>query len=184
MHLPRMTSKTVAVFFFISVAWLILVFSAPFLVPSNTLTDLSGRVGFHDNDQQISSLGALPHAIYWIGDAECHQIAARSYFLNGNEMPFCARDVGIFLGLAAAFGLLTFFRFKVNPIYVILALVPIGIDGGLQAITDYESNNVLRIFTGLLAGAALAMLVAHFLFVIQEDNEKSRRRAQTELDKR
>ncbi len=178
MRLPRVTSKTVAVFFIVSAAWLVLLLTAPFMMPHGTLTDLSGRVGYHDNDAQFSSLGALPHAIYWIGDAECHQIAARSYFLNDNQMPFCARDVGLFFGIAAAFGLLTFRRLKINPLFVILALVPIGIDGGLQLVTDYESNNTLRLLTGLLAGAALSMLIAHFLFVIQEDNQKSRRRNQ------
>jgi len=176
MHLPKVTSRAVLVFFIVSAAWLVLILSAPFMVPSGTLTDLSGRVGYHDNDQQFSSLSAVPHAIYWIGDAECHQIAARSYFLNGNEMPFCARDLGIFFGIAAAFGFLTFYRFKINPIFVILALIPIGIDGGLQLVTSYESSNVLRVLTGFAAGAALSLLIAHFMFVIQEDNEKNRRR--------
>jgi len=183
MRLPKVTSRAVLIFFLVSAAWLALVISAPFLVPSGTLTDLTGRVGFHDNDQQFSSLSTLPHGIYWIGDAECHQIAERSYFLNGNQMPFCARDLGLFFGIVAAFGLLTFYRFKINPVFVLLALIPIGIDGGLQLVSDYESNNVLRLLTGVLAGAALAMLIAHFLFVIQEDNEKSRRRAQVEADK-
>jgi uncharacterized membrane protein len=183
MRLPKVTSRAVLILFLVSAAWLALVMSAPFMVPSGTLTDLTGRVGFHDNDQQFSSLGSLPHWIYWLGDAECHQIAERSYFLNDNQMPFCARDLGIFFGIAAAFGLLTFYRFKINPIFVIIALIPIGIDGGLQLVSDYESNNVLRLLTGALAGAALAMLIAHFLFVIQEDSEKSKRRVQVQTDK-
>jgi uncharacterized membrane protein len=34
------------------------------------------------------------------------------------------------------------------------------LDGGIQAITDYESNNLLRTATGLLAGIALAFFLA------------------------
>ena len=182
MRLPKVTSRAVLVFFLISAAWLVLVLTAPFMMHSGTLTDLTGRVGFHDNDQQFSSLSAMPHALYWIGDAECHQIAERSYFLNGNQMPFCARDLGIFFGIAVAVGLLTFYRIKINPLFVIIALIPIGIDGGLQLVTNYESNNVLRLMTGFLAGAALAMLIAHFMFVLQEDNEKRKRRALAEVN--
>jgi len=174
MRLPKISSRAVLVFFIISAAWVGLLVAAPFMVPANTLKDLSGRVGYHDNDIQFRDLGALPRAIYWIGDLECHQIASRSYFLNGNEMPFCSRDLGLFLGIALGFGLMAFYRYKVNPLYVLLGLVPIGLDGGLQAVTSYESTNPLRITTGLVAGAALALLIAHFMFVIQEDVEKSR----------
>ncbi len=177
MRLPQVTSKAVFVFFLVFAAWLGLVLAVPFMVPSGTLKDLSGRVGYHDNDLQFASLSPVPHAIYWIGDAECHQIASRSYFLNGNEMAFCARDVGIFFGLAIGFGFLAFYRYKLHPVFVLLALVPIGIDGGLQAVTSYESTNPMRVLTGLLAGAALAMLIAHFLFVIQEDSQNSLREA-------
>ena len=178
MRFPKVTSKVILVLFGISTVWLALVVGAPLMVPSDTLTDLSGRVGVHDNDAQFSSIGALPRAMYWIGDAECHQLAERSYFLNGNQMPFCSRDLGLFTGLVFALGFVAFYRYKINPVYAILGLVPIGLDGGLQAVTSYESTNPLRLFTGIVAGAAMALLIAHFLFVIQEDNERSRRKAQ------
>lgn len=180
MRFPEVTSKAVLVLFAASAVWLALVVSAPFMVPSDTLTDLSGRVGSHDNDLQFSSIGVVPHVIYWIGDAQCHQIASRSYFLNGNEMPFCSRDLGLFIGLAAGFGLMAFYRYKVNPLYSILGLVPIGLDGGLQAATSYESTNPVRLLTGIIAGVALALLFAHFIFVIQDDAAKNRKRAQAQ----
>jgi len=181
MRFPKVTSKAVLVLFAASAVWLALVIAAPFMVPSDTLRDLSGRVGYHDNDLQFSSIGPVPRAIYWIGDAECHQIASRSYFLNGNEMPFCARDVGLFFGVAAGFGLMAFYRYKVNPLFAILGLVPIGLDGGLQLVTSYESTNPVRFVTGLIAGAALALLIAHFLFVIQEDTKNSRMRKKAQM---
>ncbi len=180
MRLPKITSKAVLVLFAIAAVWLALVVTAPFMVHPNTLKDLSGRVGSHDNDLQFSSIGPVPHAIYWVGDAECHQIASRSYFLNGNEMPFCARDLGLFIGLAAGFGLMAFYRYKLNPLYALFGLVPIGLDGGVQAVTSYESTNPVRLLTGFIAGVALALLMAHFMFVIQEDMQKSRKRAQAE----
>jgi len=156
----------------LSAVWLALVVLSPLLVPSNTLKDLSGVVGGHENERQFKNIDPLPHAIYWLGDAECHQLSNRSYFLNGNQMPFCARDAGLFLGLALGFGFATFVRWKIHPVLVLVGLVPIAIDGGLQLVSSYESTNPLRLATGTLAGLVLALLLAHFLFVIGEDRAR------------
>jgi uncharacterized membrane protein len=43
---------------------------------------------------------------------------------------------------------------------VVLLALPMALDGGIQAITDYESTNLLRTATGLLAGIALAFFLA------------------------
>jgi uncharacterized membrane protein len=155
--------------FAITLVWALLVLVAPMLVPAGTLTDLSGRVGVHDNDILFDELSPVPHAVYYIGDAECHQLANRSFFINDNQMPFCARDVGLFVGLAAASGVATFIRYKINPLFVLAGLVPLGVDGGLQLVTEYESNNLLRVATGLLAGTVLALLLAHFMFALQDE---------------
>lgn len=172
MQLPKITSVVLLAVFLGTSLWLALVLVAPYLVEAGTLLDLTGTVGRHENDAQFSDLPALPKAIYWIGDAECHQISDRSYFLNGNQMPFCARDLGLFAGLVAGFGLVTFVQLVLNPLYVVLGLVPMGIDGGLQLMTSYESNNPLRLVTGIIAGVALAVLIAQFVFALQEDKRK------------
>ncbi|MBE0518539.1 MAG: DUF2085 domain-containing protein [Thermoplasmata archaeon] len=169
MFRPKITSAAILLMFVLTSVWLLLVVVAPMLVPSNTLTDLSGRVGFHDNEALFSQLDPIPHAVYWIGDGECHQLADRSYFINGNQMPFCARDLGLFIGLAIGSGIVTFYRYKIHPILVLIGLVPLALDGGVQLLTDYESNNTLRMITGFIAGLVLALLLAHFMFALQED---------------
>lgn len=174
MRLPRITSSVILAVFLLSLVWLILVVISPMLVPSNTLVDLSGRVGGHENENQFKDLGVVPHAMYWLGDAECHQLSHRSYFINGNQMPFCARDFGLFLGLAVGFGLVSFYRLKIRPVLALMGFLPMAIDGGIQAITSYESNNPLRLITGLIAGIAGSLLLAHFVFVIQEDRNEGK----------
>ncbi len=174
MRLPKITSPVLLAVFLLCTLWLVLVFISPFLVPSGTLTDLSGRVTVKDNTAQFHNLDALPKAIYSIGDVECHQIASRSLFFNGNEMPFCSRDVGLFIGLAAGFGLMTVWRYKINPLFALVGLVPMGIDGGLQLVTSYESNNPLRLATGIIAGVSLAVLLACYVYLIQEDRTRSK----------
>lgn len=169
MRFPKITSFAILVMFAITAVWLILVVASPFLAPSGSLVDLSGRVGYHDNAELISGLDPVPRAVYWIGDAQCHQIADRSYFLNGNQMPFCARDLGLFVGLAAASAFALFFRLAINPLLLLIGLVPIGADGGLQLFTSYESFNALRLTTGTIAGGALALLLAQFLLALRDE---------------
>jgi uncharacterized membrane protein len=70
------------------------------------------------------------------------------------------------------FAFATLVRWKIHPVLVLVGLVPMAIDGGLQLVTSYESTNPLRLATGTVAGLVLALLFAHFLFVIEEDRAK------------
>ncbi len=176
MRLPKLTSYGILIAFVFCLAWFILVVTAPMMVPSNTLLDLSGKVGTHENDALFRNLSAIPHAVYWIGDGECHTISERSFYINGNQMPFCARDTGLFLGLLLGFAPLLFVRYRINPFLALIGLVPMGIDGGLQLVTSYESNNLLRLATGLIGGVACAMLLALFIFAIKDSGPSPRSR--------
>ena len=42
---------------------------------------------------------------------------------------------------------------------IIAALLPIGLDGTIQLLTDYESTNPKRLVTGLIAGIAPGIAV-------------------------
>ena len=169
----RITSGVLLILLVASTVWVALTVTAPLLVPSDTLLDLTGTVGMRENVAQFESLSIVPRTIYIIGDLECHQIADRSYFLNGNQMPFCSRDLGLFLGIALGFGIATFFFLQLNPMWLLVGLVPIGLDGGLQLVTGYESTNPLRLVTGIIGGAALALLLASFVLAFREDAKKT-----------
>ena len=95
--LPFRAKRTMAVVF---TAWLLMVLVAPWTLDSGTVTDLSGLPSSIDNRSQIEDMNPFAAAIYLLGDFNCHQKVERSLFLNDNQMPFCARDVGIFIGLA------------------------------------------------------------------------------------
>jgi uncharacterized membrane protein len=158
----RPVRKAEIVVFVIFLIFTSLVFLAPFTLAPGQVTDLSGKVGTIDNQAQIDQMNPFAAAIYWFGDGNCHQIASRSYYLNGNEMPFCSRDIGVFIGLVVGMGLVLIARPKVRVLIPLLGLIPIAIDGGLQLLTSYESSNILRLATGLLAGVSVALLVHAF----------------------
>ncbi|MFN7991694.1 MAG: DUF2085 domain-containing protein [Candidatus Micrarchaeia archaeon] len=88
--------------------------------------------------------------------------------LIGKKMPVCSRDVGLYLAMligGLAYPLtLGFGNRKVFPaIFLLAAMVPIGLDGGIQLLSEigflpfvYESTNMIRLITGGIAGLAAA----------------------------
>jgi len=135
--------------------WILLLFLAPLVLPSGSVSDLSGVVGFSDNNIIIRDMSFPWNAVYSVGDQLCHQKSERSLFLNGNEMPFCTRCTAIWLGLAIGLGIMVIYMVELNEKFffaIILALLPIGIDGIGQLLGFWESTNVVRILTGLPAG--------------------------------
>ena len=109
-----------------------------------------------------------------IGYAVCHQIPARSFHIQGEQLPLCARCSGTFLGGLTGFVVLTALRRRRSgslpavPILVVLVgfIVSMGVDGLNSYLTFfpqlphvYEPQNWLRLTTGLLNGVALSIIV-------------------------
>lgn len=109
------------------------------------------------------------------GLSDCSDVPAhyRAYEVQkggmvGYPLPVCARDVGIYAA-ALLGGILMFFLKKTdcnavpNPLWFIIALIPIGLDGGTQLIGLRESTNFLRLLTGGIAGFAFSFYVVPLL---------------------
>lgn len=83
----------------------------------------------------------------------------RSFFWKGKQFPVCSRCTGIHIGYLT-FPLFLFSVFTLNIWWTITLIVPTFIDGFTQAFYKRESNNLLRVTTGLMAGIGLMSLVA------------------------
>jgi uncharacterized membrane protein len=150
------------VFFIFFSIWVLLQFIAPLVLPQNSVTDLSGLVAVSDNEQVIKQMGFPWNGIYTIGDRLCHQQAERSFFLNGNQMPFCSRCTAIWLGLAFGLGVMVFYSISLTEKFIFVILVglgPIGVDGVGQLFGLWESTNSIRLITGLLAGCVCGIAI-------------------------
>ena len=154
---------------------LLLLLISPYLVPAGQLQDLSGNVLSIDNQGQFAGINPVAWLVYSFGDLNCHQLSDRSFFLNDNQMPMCSRDTGIFIGLFARALGMSIFSFSIRKRWLALGLLPMIVDGALQAATDYESDNTIRAITGAIAGAAVAIficiLVAMPENVLEDDAE-------------
>ena len=190
--------------FGISFFFLASFFLAPLILPSGTVPELSSRAnaidyatvdgwGSYGNAGKVnntfawSELDPYTGFIYAFGDLNCHNKAERSWFINDNQMPVCARDIGIFAGLAIGSALFTrrgYNRWTVKDTCLSLLpddwlrnvyqknnrtvawiglgsllCVPIILDGFTQLLTSYESNNIMRVLTGIPFGIGLGVLI-------------------------
>ncbi len=86
----------------------------------------------------------------------------------GYKFPVCARDVGFYV-FALIGGLFLFTtgrhvgKIVPHPFWLIITLIPMGLDGGTQYIGLRESTNTLRLITGAIAGIVLPFYVVPIL---------------------
>lgn len=95
-----------------------------------------------------------------IGSAVCHRIPSRTLWMDGLPLPVCARDTGIYLGLfASVLFLLVKRRFRADrlpsiphAIIMVLWMLPMIFDGVSSYAGFRETNNVIRLVTGVFFG--------------------------------
>jgi uncharacterized membrane protein len=144
------------------------VIAAPLLEGRGRITlGEEGEVGGHEHEEAISDMEhPLSRAIYSAGDVYCHQKEHRTLFINGNPMPVCSRDLGVFIGMVIGGLFAAVFRGRFSFAFFTALVLPMAFDGTLQLFTRYESWNALRLVTGLLGGFGIAwMLNSAFMFV-------------------
>ena len=146
----------------------LLFFIAPATLPPGSV-DL-GEEGTTIPDEKTNITKDMPPFQKWayeFGDATCHQKASRSFFINGNEMPLCARCATIYLGLAIGTLITAFMFFELKIWIFLIGLAPMAIDGIGQTILGlWESTNLLRVLTGLPAGLVSGIAVGYIITTI------------------
>ena len=155
-------------------ALLACVLSAPMLIGPGEAMGLDGVVGRIDNGEKFESFDPLTRAVYTAGDVLCHQIESRSFTLNGNQLPVCARDTGLLVGVSFGMAIAVIGRLRPSAPVIAVLFLPMVVDGTLQLLTSYESNNTLRALTGIMAGLALALFMATVSEVVMEEGGTGR----------
>jgi uncharacterized membrane protein len=94
--------------------------------------------------------------IKWMKHGEktgCHQLADRSFFVKGYQMPICARCTGVILGYLMAIPGFVLFGF--SKFLSLAGCLIMLMDWLLQALGIKASTNSRRLFTGILGGYAI-----------------------------
>lgn len=88
----------------------------------------------------------------------CHCRSDRSLYYRGKQFTICARCTGELIGILVSFILFWFWR--PNLASAIILLIPLTIDGFVQRLTSYESNNFKRMITGFLFGIGFVAIIS------------------------
>lgn len=142
---------------------LALTVAAPFMAPYGSFRMLDGSPGMIDGGWEGHGPVGI---IYALGDLFCHQEEWRSYVLNGSQLPFCIRDVGIFMGLSAGF--LAAFRLGSRcsdrrlPVLGLVLIAIMVAEWGVE--TTGPDMPSLRMLTGVLAGLGASLIMAWLLY--------------------
>lgn len=83
----------------------------------------------------------------------CHKLPERSFFYKGTQFPICARCTGICVGYAL--GIVYAFFALFSWLTVLIAFIPLSIDGMGQLVGYWESTNTRRLITGTIFGTAM-----------------------------
>jgi uncharacterized membrane protein len=173
--------KSVTFFLFlIFTIWFLLQILAPLFSPTGSIDNLSGMAVLSDNEDKLSELNFPWNFVYSAGDRLCHQKMERSLFINGNQMPFCTRCTAIWLGITIGLGIMIFYKIKLDNrflILILLGIVPIGIDGTGQLLGLWESQNILRLATGLIIGSICGISISIIIDEIREISSNRLKRA-------
>lgn len=107
-------------------------------------------------------LTGLADLAYDVCGLQCHQLPWRSFFLGAYSLGVCQRCIAIDVAMLAAGVAYARWRrplrFRLwTPLFLLVALVPLVIDGGTQYLGWRESTWWLRAITGSLYGTGLVL---------------------------
>jgi len=150
--------------FILFAALLAAIVLAPFAFPFGTFVHLDGSPSMMDHDWSGYGIGGM---IYALGDLLCHQDMARSFILNGSQLPFCGRDVGLLIGFVA--GILIDIRMRTvlsssrMLLVGILLMVLTAAEWALEMAAGFDSQE-LRFILGIISGIGAAMVVGYAMY--------------------
>ena len=172
-------NKPLLVLLGFSLFWTLCIFIAPMTMPPHTVEHLTTGTSAMDYPDKWVKLPFFDRVIYAIGDSQCHQLESRSYYINGNQMPVCARCMALFLfsnlGVVTAMFIRPKYDISKSAIQMLpkrfqnylelhnaefafwcilgtLCILTTAIDGFYQLLTPYESTNLKRIIFSLPTG--------------------------------
>jgi uncharacterized membrane protein len=94
----------------------------------------------------------------------CHQMAERSFSINGLQFPICARCTGVLIGNIIALAM--FFFYTLPTVYCIIGCAVMFLDWLIQYVGIRKSTNIRRLTTGIIGGYTLTTIYCKVMIFI------------------
>jgi len=115
-------------------------------------------------DPAVSGLSKMAYLLF---DPFCHQLAPRSFHINGVQLAVCARCTGLYLGLFMG-GLIFMVLKKPIPKFLLLPMLLLAADGLLNFAGIINTPALVRFGIGLCAGIAGGWLLGFGVSDLEE----------------
>ncbi len=168
----------------VNLVWTASLFICPYTVAPGSFANQVGGANVVDHESIWETFPLYARVVYTIGDAQCHQLYYRSFWLNGNQMPIDERMTSMYV--FASFGVLAamfarpststgqvmlnalpaFIRKRLarmgseqaGAAIVVLGLLPMAVDGFTQLFSGKYYTYVAGFIGGLLVAAMLVTI--------------------------
>lgn len=111
-----------------------------------------------------AGFSSAANAIYRLYSLACHQLPSRAFYVAGEQVAICQRDVAIYVSMLVGGLLFGLLRQQLNPLrpgWYLLLILPMAFDGGTQLVSELNQYVPLAVFWGLgliaVAGLAVAL---------------------------
>jgi uncharacterized membrane protein len=123
-----------------------------------------GKMGGGSKVKNLNSSGG-----FRLSNLICHRMPERTFKIKGHYFPVCSRCTGFYLGAFFYFIYAYYFYVDYTLFLLLVAflmILPSFLDGFTQLIGSRETQNTLRIITGLFGGIGLAILFKALKWII------------------
>lgn len=161
-HFRKLAGKTWATTLSVASAWIMLIVAPPFL--------------------RTAGVESAAASIYTIFSYACHQLPERSFHIFEHQFAVCSRCFGVYFGLLAGIAVYPIWRSidEIEPlprIWLILSIIPIGVDWSLTVFGIWENTHLSRFLTGAILGLACATFIVPALVETVRNLASKRKKA-------
>jgi uncharacterized membrane protein len=113
---------------------------------------------------RAGGLNGFSSPLYTFFSFICHQMPARSFYIDGEPFGVCTRCFGVYLGLLVGVGIYPLWRSldDIGPLprfWLFLSLIPMVTDWSLTFLGIWDNTDLSRFITGLIVGGACSTYI-------------------------
>lgn len=111
---------------------------------------------------------SISNHFYNILSGICHQFPSKSLWIVNRPMGLCSRCFALYASFSTSMLFIPLFKKDKNILIISFLLLPLILDGLFQFYGIRGSDNLTRIFSGILFGVSASVIYKYFSFIIAD----------------